>query len=375
MRALPFCFLLLTTLGFGQTRVASLPVAPVPPDPHEIVSSETHIPADAAERGALVTLMSRAADNYALHSRGTPAHALQINFNAASSTLYQGGPGSLRETWISGQNWRWDGTLPGYTLQRISSNGAIYDQNPDGMIPMRIKMLASAVFAPLGGAPRRETIRTAAATFNGVSLTCILTSAQGNEQIAARGRQWYETEYCIDPATGLLNIYSIAPGIYAIYDYSSALHFHDRVLPGRVTVYENGSTTLDAHLASITDISSTDTSPFTPTAQMIAQGPAIVLGEPERFALPAFSPGIAYVQPVIVHAVFDQHGTVRESEVLQNSSVSSSALDEVNKMTLPQLGPASGASSLEREVYVNVRFMPAPQFGPQGVATLKSTPF
>jgi hypothetical protein len=48
------------------------------------------------------------------------------------------GAGQLRETRISGEDWRWDGSLGGYTLLRISSNAAIYDQNPNNMIPLRI---------------------------------------------------------------------------------------------------------------------------------------------------------------------------------------------------------------------------------------------
>lgn len=271
----------------------------------------------------------------------------------------QAAPDSPRETWISGQNWRWDGSLGNYQLLRISSNAAIYDQNPNSAIPLRLKMLANAVFAPIEGNPRQLTLRTAGVSWKGAQITCIMTSARGNPQTAAQGRQWYETEYCIDPATGLLDIASIAPGIYTVYDYGNALKFHGRVLPGRITSYENGTAVVDAQLTSIADTDPANLAPFTPTAQMIAQGTAIGLGAPNRFPLPAFAttPG-GVIQPVIVHVVMDAQGKVLESEALQTSSLSAAALELVNGSNFGVMKSASGAAPLEREAYINVRFHP-----------------
>jgi hypothetical protein len=360
MRTLPLFLLFVSwaTVALCQD-VSAIPVAPVPPDPLELVTGPTQVPANPEQRGALVALMNRAVSHYALHQRGGPAHILQISFNATASTLNPGGAGQLRETWISGENWRWDGSLGGYTLLRISSNAAVYDQNPDSMIPLRLKMLSNAVFAPIEGAPRKATIRTTSVEWKGAQITCILMSAGANEQTPATGRQWYETEYCIDPATGLLDIYSKAPGIYAVYDYSNALSFHGRVLPGSITITENGATVLAAQLTSVADTDPSNASPFTPTSQMIAQGPATALQLPTRFPLPGPSPAPgAVVQPVIVHAVIDAKGNVRESEVLQTSSVSAAALAFVTGMKFAPMTPASGASPTEREAYINVRFQP-----------------
>jgi hypothetical protein len=361
MQKLPLLlfFLVVGAPVFGQTRTA-IPMAPIPPDPLELVTGPTQVPGTAEARGALVALMVNAAEHYALHARGGPAHILQMSFNATASTLYQGGTGQLRETWISGQNWRWDANLGGYTLLRISSNAAIYDQTPGSLIPVRLKMLANAVFAPIEGAPRQETLRSASVAWKGAQLTCILASAQGNPQVPMNGRQWFETEYCIDPATGLLNIFSIAPGVYVVYDYTNALKFHGLVLPGRVSICENGTTVLDAQLTSIADTDPADMRPFTPTAQMISQGSATALALPARFAVPV--PGKVpgnMIQPVIIHAIIDSTGAVRESESLQTSGVSTTALDLVNRMNFGQVKPASGAPPTERESYINVRFIPA----------------
>jgi hypothetical protein len=362
MRMLPLLFLSLitTATGFSQPPTA-IPIAPVPPDPLELVTGPTQIPVTAEERAALVSLLLNASEHYALHVRGGPAHILQISFNATASTLYPGGAGQLRETWISGQNWRWDGNMGSYSLVRISSNGAVYDSNQNSMLPMHFKLLTDAVFAPIEGAPRQQTLRTASVAWKGSQITCILESGQGNAQVGATGRQWDEREYCIDPGSGLLNISSIAPGIYAVYDYSNALKFHGRVLPGRVTISENGNNVVDAQLTSIADTDAANTIPFTPTAQMISQGPAIRLGLPFGFTLraPGSAPG-NMIQPVVVHSIIDGTGKVQESEALQTSSLTTAALDFVAKMTFGEMKPASGASSIERDQFLEVQFRPLP---------------
>ena len=361
MRTLPLLFFLAVSAGVCQD-VSPMPVAPVPPDPLELVTGPTQVPANAAERGALVQLLLNATEKYALHERGGPAHLLQVSFNATASSRYQGGAGQLRETWINGQNWRWDGTLGSYSLMRISSNTAIYDQTPNSVVPMRFKMLASAIFNPIEAAPRRATLRSATVSWKGAQITCILTSGEGNAQVGAQGRQWYEKEFCIDPATGLLDVASLAPGLYTVYDYSNPLQFHGRFLAGKVTICENGTTVVDAQLTSISDIDPKDTSPFTPTAQMIAQGTAMALGTPERFALPGGDtpvPG-GMIQPAIVHVTLDTQGKVIESEVLQTSIVSAAALSQVNGTQFGFLKTPAGAAPVEREAYINVRFQPRP---------------
>ena len=205
-------------------------------------------------------------------------------------------------------------------------------------------------------------MRFANVAWKGAQITCILTSRRGNAQVPATGRQWYETEYCIDPATDPLDIASIAPGVYTVYDYTNSLSFHGRVMPGTVTITENGAPVVSAQLTSISDFDPKNTTFFTPSAQMIAQGPATMLMQPTRFPvqvnLPA--PG-AVVQPVIVHAVIDSPGAVKESEALQTSSMSEAALALVKGMTFSDTQPAAGASPTEREAYINVRFRPAEQ--------------
>ena len=133
------------------------------------------------------------------------------------------------------------------------------------------------------------------------------------------------------------------------------------MLPGRITISENANTVVDAQLTSLTDTDQANTSPFTPTAQMISQGPAVRVGSPFGFTLraPGTAPG-NMIQPVIIHAIIDGTGKVQESEALQTSSLTTAALDFVAKTSFGEMKPASGASSIERDQFIEVQFRPLP---------------
>jgi hypothetical protein len=349
----------------GLTRTAA--TLAQPSDPLEPVTGMAQSVTTAEQRAAAVALMNRAVDQYAMHAKGTPAHILQIAFNATASTLFPGGAGQLRETWISGQNWRWDATLASYELLRISSNGVAYDQQAPQAIPLRIKMLANAVFAPLQFAtPRVSPMRTATVTWKGAPITCILLGGgdllETSVPASAAGRNWNESEFCIDPSTGLLDIYSEVPGLYVFYDYTNALKFHDRILAGAVTIHENGTAIVQAQLTSVVDTDPSNIAPFIPTAQMQSQGPAVVLFSPGRMTRLVPSPNVpqgATVQPAIVHVTLDEEGKVQESELLQTSGVSAQALDLVAQTKLWPVPQAGGTPPRQRELFVTVAYVPA----------------
>jgi hypothetical protein len=335
-------------------------IAPVPADPLEPVTGDTRIPGSPQERAALLALMEKAMENHNLHLRGGAPYHLQASFTAAPSTLNPGGAGVLEESWVSGQNWRWSGNVGGYSNVQMSSNGVVYGTNTVPM-PIHFKILRHAVFAPLVTLPRQRTLRSATASIQGVQATCILLSAGWNEQTPAPGRQWYEAEYCINPASGAVQIWSPAPGIYVVYNYANAIAFHGRTLPGGIMVSESGATVIDAQVTSMTDANPGDLSLYTPTAQMAAQGPAIVANLIERFPLIFGESDIApeaVVQPTIVHATIDQNGKVLEAEALQSSAMSARALAAVINTKFGQRPQPAGASPLLSEVFINVQFRP-----------------
>lgn len=351
MRAL--LSLLIPLAGFGQNLLP-------PSDPMGPVTGETQQVTTAEQRATLRALELQATNHYQMHAPGTPAHVLQVSFTATASTSFAGGSGSLRETWISGQNWRWDATLGGYSLLRISSNGVAYDQQPLHAIPLRLKMLAAALFAPLQ--PNQIVDRTAQATWRGTQVICILRSTlAGPRGQTVAGRTWGEAEACIDPVTGLLMMSSAAPGVYIGYDYSNALRFHDRMLPGSMTIWENGTPVVEAQLSGISDTDGSDRSPFTPTAEMKAQGPAVTLAAPIQFQDVLRTADVtagSTVQPAIVHVTFDEEGVAQESEVLQSSGMSQTALSFITGKKIWAAPNVPGAPPRQREAYILVEFQP-----------------
>src|SRR5205085_6534712 len=110
----------------------------------------------------------------------------------------------------------------------------------------------------------------------------------------------------------------------------------------------------------IHDLTTTDASYFTPTADF--KGPGIIIGPPMRFPqiaknnLAATSNGV--VQPIIIHAALDMSGKVLEAEALQSSdaALSEAALRLVKNTNY---GPARSPKLVQRDVFINVQFVPA----------------
>jgi len=362
MQKLTFIFVagLIPVLGLSQR----IEVAPVPPDPLELVTDGAKAFTTFEQREPLIAVVNRAASYYSLHAKSNPAYILDTSFHATASTLFAGGEGHLRETWISGGNWRLDASLATYSLVRISSNGVAYDQQAPSPIPMRLKMLYNAIYAPIE--PKRvesneQKLRFASVTWKGRAEGCVLMSPRITQTGRTGARAWNEVEYCIDPATGLLDIYSEAPGIYVAYNYGKALRFHGKVLPGRVTITENGATVLDAQLNSIVETGASDAGALTPTAQMMAQGPAPVLLAPVRPWVWVWSSEVrasSTIEPTIVHAILDDQGNVQESEVLQGWSSAAKALAHIAKKNPFEALKPDGGRPREREAFLEVQFRP-----------------
>ena len=344
----------------ASAAVLSAQIAPVPSDPLELVTGETQVPSNAQQRSDLVTLVENALTNHNLHLRGNNPFDIRVSFTAAATTLYPAGQGTLEESWVSARHWRWSATLGNYSELKVGSDAAVYSQNTATM-PMRLKTLREVLFAPVPGTGRRLTIRSAAVSWNGAAITCILTSAGANAQVPEHGRQWYESEYCIDPATSALRVLSVAPGMYVAYDYANGHQFHGRLLPGKITVTENGAVTLEAQITSVADADPANLAIYTPTAQMIAQGAAPVLQAAERFPMILRSPdtaGSALVQPVIIHATLDQSGKILEVEALPSNAFTARALTAVMQRSFGARSAPAGASPYLREAFINVQFRP-----------------
>lgn len=357
MRLILFAVLLLIPLCAGVT-AQTKQVAPVPGDPLELATGPATIADTPEKRSAILNLLERARQNNHLHVSGMKPFALKASFDSSGSAG-NSGSGTLEESWLSGATWRWSQQLGSYSQLRIFRNGVAYDSTPEKYQPLRMQTIRQAIFWPIAGNFANSVIRVAEANWNGKPVTCALIAGPRANASRETGRQWIEEEFCIDPATGFLQTYSIAPGIYNVYDYSNALEFHGHSLARRITIVENSTPVATIELNEIKDLNTADESLFTPTTEM--KGPGIMLAPPMRFPQIAknhLAAPSSVVQPIIIHAALDVSGRVLEAEALQtsDSAASDAALNLVRNTNY---GPVRNRERVQRDVFINVQFVPA----------------
>jgi hypothetical protein len=358
LRLLPFV-LFAVTCALSQ----QLPIAPVPSDPHELVTGVVKVLDETDQRATVLGLIERARQNSDLHAPSGHPFDLKVSFDA-SGDVAQTGRGQMEEIWLETWKWRWTASLGSYTQTRLM-NGRMYDENPT-FLPLRLQMVRGAIFWPIHSGPN-ELLRIAPGTWNGSPVMCVLSSAPRWEAAKSNGRSWEESEFCIDTKSGLLQTYSVAPGLYAVYDYSNAPRFHSSLLPRTITFFEAGNVVLTIHLDRIADADQVDSKLFEPTPKMASQGTGpIIAGGFHWLAPGGASPSVSgIIQPVIIHALLNQKGTVEEAEALQttNPALTATALSIVKNGNYP---PQQGGRALQREAFIDVRFTPPlPQQGGQ----------
>ncbi len=348
-------FLFLSLPSFSQD---ALQVAPLPFDPLELATGPTTVPETPEKRTLLLDLLERARQNNAMHAPGTAPFSLKVSFNSVGRDSRDQGYGEVEETWLNGQTWRWSARLGDYSQLRIFYQGSAYDDKPHGHIPLRLQMVRNAVFWPVVGNFSGSLIRIATAKWEGADLACILLSRGGNDATETAGRRWEETEYCIDPKTGLLRMHSEAPGIYSLYDYNGGAQFHGRILPRQITIVEGGASVLQIHVEGIHDPGN-DPDQFVPTKKMLSHGPGAIMVGPFRFPESTRAPAgyNGMIQPVIVHVILDQKGKVLDAEVVQTSdpALATAALGVVWRTSYRPT--QERGRPWQREAFINVRFI------------------
>ncbi|MGB8592785.1 MAG: hypothetical protein WA755_18065 [Candidatus Acidiferrales bacterium] len=341
--------LLLTSLC-SPAIFAQMPA--VPADPHELVTRDAKLLTSPRDRNAAIDLLERARQNNNLNTLGAP-YTMKASFTSSGQSLVEG-DGTMEETSL-GSVRRWSAQIGELKQFRIIENNQVYGTSVAEPVPLRVQMARAALLWPVPHRVGGMMIRSAKVNENGNDLSCLLLS--GEAPSSPGPRTWFETEYCIDPATALLRMWSEAPGIYVEYDYTGATDFHGHTPAREINVFENGGLTLQVHLDSLGDPGEVDPNLFKVTPEMTENldGGSYMLSGPERFPMrvdPSNGETTSVIQPVIVHATLDsQYGKVIEEEALQNSDpeLTRSALDLVKDWTFE-------ATGFQREVFVNVQF-------------------
>ena len=332
---------------------------PPPSDPHEMVTRQPRTLTKPADRSAALDLLDRTRHNYDLHDISTP-YALKVSFETSGGAQMEGG-WTMEEISDGGSHWRWTAQLGDYQLIRVGADDRIYGTDPSQAVPLRVQLVRSALLRPIGQGTGKYMIRAADVERDGKAVSCLLLSNSLPPNPAPRS--WVEREDCIDPGTGLLQMWSVAPGIYAVYDYNGAAEFHGHTLPRQISIFEEGRLAVQARVESLKDVSDIDPNLFQPTPEMVDDGGTFALSAPTRLPMrvdPSDGPTSSYFQPVIVHAIIDaQDGSVLDAEPLQTTDrdLSRAAMDLVRST-------AFEPSGFQQEAFINVQFhFPAARLG------------
>jgi hypothetical protein len=354
----------LALTAFGQNAPQDVPrTAPVPRDPLELATGQIQAANTPASRQTALQLLGRARSSFALRSAGQ-AYDLKVSFTVDSlgATNYDGA-WEMEDLFAPRQGHRWTATTAsGYTITSIATSGEIFGDGTASAVPLRLLEARGVLFDPIQSPAYadRGSIRTSTATFRGATVTCLLLSRSRNTANLAAGRDWEETEECIDPQSGLLQVHSQAPGLYAVYDYSNAPQFGGHILPRSVTITEAGRIVSNISVESLQSLTASDPALFVPTDAMKAKGPAVAMTSATKVTrVQGQGPFTSAVtlRPVCVFGMVTPTGHLVEAHALQPSDPNSqAAVEDAKKIDFSPLTPA-GAPPTQHFVFVIEKFV------------------
>jgi hypothetical protein len=339
--------------------VLALAQPPVPSDPLEVVTAAQPVQ-NPEQRLAATSLLANAR---ALSNVRARAYDLKTTFTSNGSSSSDGS-WSLEDISPSSGLYRWTAQGPSYSAVNLYTNGLLYSNQPSGVVPLRLAQVRTAIFFVYPATGPRASLRTAAGNLSGVEVSCVLVSHTSRKSSAA-GRHWEESEYCVDPKSGLLMSYSPAPGMYVLYDYSNAIRFHNKVIPGKFTITEGGQTIIQARTESVTDPSnpsSMDAAIFEPSGlNQIGVGSLMT---PPWHVLSGVSSGRGNpnrsIQVVVLHGMLSPEGALSETEVVASTDagLNQSALERAAKWQEWRADSEAepGATPQSHEVFFTVQF-------------------
>ena len=346
----------------GQSPSPHVPRTLPPGDPLELLTDQAQLASTPASRDAALRLLAKARHNFGLRSAGH-SYDLKVRFTVGSlgQTNYEGA-WEMEDMFVPGLGLRWIAKAEaGYTLTVISTSAGIYGEGTASAIPLRLHEARGLLFDPLPSSDyaNKEMIRTATTSFHGTTLTCVLLSRSKSAANSAVGRAWEESEECIDPQTGLLQLHSEAPGRYVVYDYSNAFQLGSHILPRIVTVTEGGRLVSTISVESLEQLPAADPSLFVSTEAMKAGG-AIAIASTTKMSRIHGQLPVTYttiVRPVCVFGVVTPTGQLVEAHSLQPSDPNSqAAVDDAKAIDFSPTMP-SGRPPRQRFVFVIEKFV------------------
>jgi hypothetical protein len=269
----------------------------------------------------------------------------------------------MEDVFAPGQGVHWTATSSaGYAITGIFADKANYAESSSNSIPLRLQEARAMLFNPLPSVTYAGSgsIRTAAATFRGTAITCVLLARSRNVVNPPLGRGWDEAEECIDPQSGLLQVHSEVPGRYAVYDYRNAAQLGSHRLPQTVTITEGGKAVSKILVESLQGAGVVDSSLFVPTQRMKAGGQATAMTSAAKISRiqgqGSITAGMT-LKPVCVFGMVNSAGQLVEAHSLQpNDPNSDAAVQDAKAIDFSPMTPA-GAAPQQHFVFVIEKFV------------------
>ncbi|MGB6431243.1 MAG: hypothetical protein WBF06_11700 [Candidatus Acidiferrales bacterium] len=349
----------------AHTPFAGVPPPAVPDDPLELVTGEAQPANDAEQRADAMNLLRNAQNlsNLRAHPYDLNTIFTSVDATGASSEWV------LEDISPARDIYRWSAEGPSFSGIFLSKGDLLSSNRPTNAVPLRLAQVRDAIFFAYTWVHQHASVRMATGTLNGVELQCVLVAHDVGTHTPTGARNWDEYEYCVDPNTGLLATYSPVPGIYYHYDYASAIHFHDKIIPDEFTISEGGRTVVDARTLSVTDPVGADSALFSGDGlKALGVGPSTwgaaiysVLAPMQSMA-PLNVNSALSLQIVVVAGITGSDGQLAESEILTTTAagLNEAALDRANKVAAMQCGcgpgTAPGAIAPSHEVIYVIHF-------------------
>jgi hypothetical protein len=330
---------------------------PVPSDPLEMAAGNAQPVQDVIQRAAAVELLRKA--QLLSNVRRSP-YDLKTRFISVGSSPSDGS-WQLEDASPGLGIYRWTAQGPSYSAVNLFTNSLVYSNMPPSGIPLRLAQVRAAIFFNYPVYGPRASLRTATGNLNGAEVTCVLVSHRFNIKPASGSRRWDEYESCIDPRSGLLMSYSPAPGLYILYDYSAAKHFHERIIPGKFTITQAGQPIIEAQVESVVDPASPDSGIYTP-AGLNPLGVGSLMTAPWNIQTTFFqgtaAPNYSNAQFVVLHGMLSPDGHFADSEILasSNSGLNQQAVQYAMRNRQRQPAGETGATPQSHEIIFTTLF-------------------
>jgi hypothetical protein len=345
---------------------ASLKSIPVPYDPLELAPSGAQEVQSADERAAALDMLAKARrlSNVRMH-----AYDLKTSFTSYGSSISDG-RWILEDTSPGAEVYRWTAEGPSFSGIFLNANKLLSSNQPGGAMPLRLAQVRRAmwgIYAP--GLQPFKSLRVANGTLAGAGVRCVLFAPDfsgASKDAFASGRSILESEYCVNTQSGLLETFSPCAGLYVRYDYGSALHFHEQIIPNGFTITERGKTIIEAKTESVGDAAPKDSSIFQPSG-LNPLGVGLVMAPPMTVwsgqTSDSLGPGSAG-QVVVVHGIVSPDHQLVEAEVVAstNEGLDEAALEDAKQARVLQRGLRAqpGTTPQSREIIFTMQFVPRP---------------